>query len=349
MVVAMGGDLEPLSPSEAVELYLKHRESELSEKTLTNQRYRLDAFVEWCQENDLENLNDLTGRDLHHFRTWKGDDVNAVTLRGILATLRMFLEFAANIDAVEPGMRERVMLPELADGEESRDVKLSSTRANEILNYLDQYRYASRDHVIVAILWHTGIRLGTLRSFDLDDWLSDDQALLVRHRPETETPLKNGEAAERRIAVGDYYAQVIDDYIDVHRHDVVDDYGRQPLLTSEFGRLTGPPIRIVLYRWTRPCELGLECPHDRDVDTCDAANSRKHYAECPSTKSPHAVRRGSITWHLREGAPEEVVSDRMNASREVLEKHYDERTERERMEQRRELLDQINDPRHNDS
>ena len=41
---------------------------------------------------------------------------------------------------------------------------------------------------------------------------------------------------------------------------------------------------------------------------------------------------------LREGTPEGVVSDRSNVSSDVLETHYDRRTERERMEVRREFL-----------
>jgi len=96
--------LEPIAPAEAVELYFSHRRSDLSEKTLQNQRYRLDAFVEWCEtEGDLANLNALTGRDIHRFRSWRLDDgVSKVTLAGVLQTLRKFLEFAAAIDAVEP-------------------------------------------------------------------------------------------------------------------------------------------------------------------------------------------------------------------------------------------------------
>ncbi|MHC3378220.1 hypothetical protein [Haloarcula sp. H-GB5] len=44
---------------------------------------------------------------------------------------------------------------------------------------------------------------------------------------------------------------------------------------------------------------------------------------------------------LRQGTPEEVVGDQSNVSRDVLEQHYDRRTERERMELRRDLLEDI--------
>lgn len=336
-------DLQPLAPDEAVRMYLDHREPELSDKSLTNQKYRLQSFVTWCQTEGIDNLNDLTGRDLHRYRVWRSQDggadyepVNTVTLRGILTTLRKYLEFAASVDAVPDGMREQVLIPEVDPEDQARDEMLDADRAEAILQYIDRYQYASRDHVVLALLWHTGIRLGGLRALDVDDVDLEAPCLELRHRPDTETPLKNGTAAERAIAVGPHYAQLLDDYIHEHRHDVRDEYGRRPLVTSSQGRLTEVPIRRTVYRWTQPCETG-SCPHDQDPDTCEWRD-RDHLSECPSSRSPHGVRRGSITKHLLDGAPQEVVSDRMNVSDSVLDRHYDERSERERMEQRREFL-----------
>ncbi|WP_158855747.1 site-specific integrase [Halorhabdus sp. CUG00001] len=334
-----------MGPQEAVELYLDHRETELSEKSLENQMYRLRSFVEWCDAEGIDNLNDLTGRDLHQFRVWRAngesdryDEVSTVTLVGILQTLRKFLEFCASVDAVEQGLRERVLIPDVDPEDESSDEKLPADQAKDLLRYLDRFQYASRDHVIIAILWHTGIRLGSLRAFDLDDFDPEGRYLQLRHRPETGTPLKNGTAAERKIAVGEHYAQVISDYIRHHRHDVVESSGREPLISSRQGRLTEAPIRLTLYRWTRPCMIS-DCPHDKQPESCDWMRDNAKASRCPSSRSPHGVRRGAITQHLRDGVPEEVVTDRMNVSSDVLDQHYDQRSERERMETRREFLD----------
>ncbi|GAB3681243.1 tyrosine-type recombinase/integrase [Salinarchaeum chitinilyticum] len=329
-------DLDPIPPAEALPLYLDHREPEVSEKTLLNHEYRLETFCEFCGEFGIETLDELSPRDIHQFRSWRRREGNVatITLRGELATLRVFLEFCADLNFVPEGMRERVKLPSIDRSDEARDVKLPADRAEDILQYMERYEYASRDHVIVAILWHTGIRMGALRALDVDDFDQEAQCLDLRHRPESGTPLKNGEAAGRSIAVGDYYTGVLQDYLQNNRHSITDDDGRRPLISSTHGRLSPTGIRDTIYRWSRPCQVGKDCPHDRDVEECEAINP-KAASKCPSSRSPHGVRRGAITHHLRTGTPERVVSDRMNVSSDVLDQHYDRRTDREKMELRR--------------
>lgn len=85
----------------------------------------------------------------------------------------------------------------------------------------------------------------------------------------------------------------------------------------------------------------MDCPHGRDTDECEAAVKTSEASKCPSSEGSHAFRRGGITHYLSSDVPQEAVSIRANVSLDVLDKHYDERTERERMEQRRKYLDTI--------
>lgn len=62
---------------------------------------------------------------------------------------------------------------------------------------------------------------------------------------------------------------------------------------------------------------------------------------CPSSTPPHDARRGAITHWLSQDTPKRVVSDRMNVNEDVLDEHYDQRTEEMKTEQRRQYLDDV--------
>lgn len=44
-------------------LYLRDRQNELADATIDSYRYKLEKFVEWCEAEDVENLNSLSGRE----------------------------------------------------------------------------------------------------------------------------------------------------------------------------------------------------------------------------------------------------------------------------------------------
>lgn len=333
-------DLEPLSPERAKEMYEQQRQDEVTDRTLQAHHYRLVHFVRWCGEEGVDNMNDLTGRKLHEYRLWRKEDgdLKPISLRGQLETLRVFIRFCETIDAAPEGLYEKIRLPPLSTQDEQREEILTSEQAEEVLDYLRRFEYASRQHTLLRLLWHTGMRLGAVHGLDVGDYDSDEERLLVRHRPETMTCLKNGDEGERLIALDPQTCTVLDDWISHQRPDVTDNHGRDPLFTTDQGRLAQTTIRETVYRATRPCYIGDECPHDRNPDDCKGTRHGYH-SRCPSSVSPHSIRRGAITHFLTEEVPEKVVSDRMNVSPEVLDKHYDRRTEEVKVEQRRAYLD----------
>lgn len=334
--------LEPIDPKTALDMYLTDRENQVAQATLYSHRSRLSHFIQWCDQNDVENLNQLTGRKLHQYRLWRRDegDISVVTEKTQMDTLRVFIRWLESIDAVEPDLHTKVLSPTLSSGDNVRTEMLESERAEQILNYFDKYEYASRPHVVISLMWHTMMRVGAIHSLDLGNYNSDNQHIQVVHRPATGTPIKNKEDGERHVALSESICELLDSWIADRRPDVTDDAGRRPLISTSQGRAHITTLRGDCYRSTRPCVYTAECPHDRSISDCDAAEYGSE-SECPSSVSPHALRRGGITYHLNNSVPQDVVSDRANVSKEVLDKHYDQRSEQDKMEQRRTHLNNI--------
>jgi len=326
-------ELDPLEPTEVLDLYLAERESDLADNTRRSHRYVIEQFVAWCDDNEILTVAELDGRDLHDFRMDRREDVSGNTLRSQLGTVRQFIRFAESIEAAPRGLAERIRLPQAE--RKTRDGRLEKERAEVILGHLRKFQYASRDHAIIRLLWVSAIRVGTARTFDLNDFDSEERTLAVRHRPDTDTPLKNGERAERLLALDERTTETIADYVEHNRPATTDEHGRKPLFATDRGRVGASTIRRAVYRWTRPCQRGDGCPHDRELDDCDARRTVTVASQCPSTRSPHEIRRGSISQMLNEQIPVKAISDRADVGDDVLDAHYDARSEEEQAETRR--------------
>ena len=333
MVEDENNDLDPIDPSTAQQLYLDHKASQAMEETVQGHRYRTNHFVRWCDEKGIDNMNDLTGRDIHEYRLWRKEDgdLNAVSLQTQMSTIRVFLRWCGSIEAVPSDLHSKVIVPQVPREEQQRDELLEHEQAEEILMHLSNFYYASIKHVLLALLWETGLRIGAARALDLQDVGLKDQFLSLKHRPETGTSIKNGSSGERLVAISPDLADLLEDYIENVRPDRTDDADREPLLTSTQGRLSRSSMRRYVYNVTAPCFLDKECP--------GCAESTD--AKCSEAVTPHAVRRGSITHFLTKDVPVEVVGDRMDVSRKVLEKHYDRRSEEVKLEQRRSYLNNV--------
>lgn len=343
--------LRDITPSDALELYIKDKRANgASPLTIRSHRSRLSKFIDWFQdETDYTYLNELDGFDI---KLWKfhrfgeendaaGDkdwntEYSVFTVKTQLDTLRVFLKFAAELQAVPLALPHRIKSPSKGD-EKQRHNEINDERCSRILEYLDRYQYASFPHALVVTLWYPILRVGAAHSLDLDDFSPDEQYLRLRHRP-PETTLKNKSKSERKVAIREKTANILADYINEHRHDVTDDAGRKPLFTTENGRASITTLRNTIYSITTPCFYTNECPHDKEISECQAASSKSDACKCPTSESTHAIRRGSITWHLREDVSKEVISDRADVSVRVIDSNYNQLTETERMELRRDHL-----------
>jgi len=341
--------LKPMTPAEGKEKYLASRRGEIREQTIEEYDYQLSHFVDYTDKQGIDNLNKLSGRNLSDYKQYRrtettpvGDPLQVKTLRDNMFTLRSFIGYLEDIDAVEPDLSKKVDIPKLGDDDGVRDAHVVPERLQDILNYLNKFEYASDAHVIFEFYSNTGRRPGGLYALDLEDLhLECENPYIKFNHRVGETELKNGSHGEGQISIDDSVAETFGDYIESNRPDVTDKFGRNPFLTSEHGRLSKTAMRKRVYAFTRPCVVSGECPHDRDPDTCDAAQTLNDASKCPSSKPPYALSHGYITAKRKEGVPVKVVSGRCDVGEDVLEKHYDERDPEEKRELRQEVLEQI--------
>ena len=335
-----------LHPREAMERYLRRRRPDSTEKSIHGWRYRLKLFVEWCEAVGIEKVGELTNYDLDEYNELRSAEVAPSTLEGEMWTLKTFCEFLEGLNAVDDGVSEAVRIPNLDAEDRTSDTKLATDAALSLLQFYrrSEQHYAKRQHVLLELMWLTGARQGGLRALDLrDTHLGENPYVDFRHRPDQGTPLKNKSRGERPVAINERVADILQTYLEKHRYDVRDDYGRQPLLASAKGRPTSNTFRVWCYIATQPCIHG-PCPHGKERETC-LWTEYSHSSKCPSSRSPHQVRTGAITWMLNLGWPPEDVAERVNASVKTIENHYDHadpaelrRRKRDRMEKRRRSL-----------
>jgi len=332
-----------MRPRDAARRYLRRRKPDSTEKTIEGWRYRLKLFVEWCESVGIGRVGDLRGYDMDEYFELRSAEIAPATLEGEMSTLAMYCEFLEDIEAVDDGLADTVRIPNLDAEERSSDTKLATDDALTLLEYYrtDDTAYSTRQHVLLELLWLTGARQGGLRALDLrDTHLGENPYVEFRHRPNTGTPLKNKRRGERPVAISRRVANIVQNYIEKHRYDIRDDHGRQPLLASARGRPTSNTVRVWTYVATLPCSYGV-CPHGKEIEKCDWPNYT-HASKCPSTRSPHQIRTGAITYMLNQGWPPEDVAERVNASVKTIENHYDvadldelRRRKHDRMERRR--------------
>jgi integrase len=333
-----------MTPQQAVDHYMEIRDFDRS-GTENTQRSSLSFFVRYCNEvADIKLMNELSSKHLTDYKVWRRDEssdrvdkLQPKSVKTQQQITKKFIEYCEKFDAVRPDLHSAVIVPSLDAEDEVRDDVLEHERADVILAYLREFEYATVEHVVLELLAGRGLRLSDLRALDVNDFGHDDGGpyIDINHRPASETPLKNGKAGERMVSLSGAVATIIEDYLVNNHTGASDGCGRVPLIASKYGRTATSTIRNYIYWWTEPCKLTGVCPFGRDVGECDAARRKSDASKCPGSLSCHPLRKGYITQRRRDGVSGELLGERCDVSPRVLDKHYDHRSKRDRMQTRR--------------
>jgi len=165
-----------MSPSEAVQRYLRRRRPDSTDSSIEGWYYRLKLWSEWCEEVGIEQVGQLKPYDMDDYYEHRSAQIAPATLEGEMWTLKMFAEYLEQVGAVEQGLSESVRIPDIDPEDKADETSLAPTRAMEMLKFYrgsDAYR-ATRDHAFLELAWHTGARQGGLRALDVLDELEAD-------------------------------------------------------------------------------------------------------------------------------------------------------------------------------
>lgn len=319
--------------NDVLDSFLEERKVDKAASTYYNNKGHLEHFREWCQTRNLSTMGELSPHNLLQYKIVlkKDNTKNRTTVGNYFSSIRTFFTWANKYGYCDENIPTAMESDEFSKSGNPRTRMIPFQQAQAVLDYLGKFRYATNYHAIFTILWHTGCRRAALCGLDKDDWKPvkerehGEYGLLdFNHRPDTGTPLKNDEGGEREVIIWAEYGEIIQDYIDIQRKNKTDQYGRDPLITSQGGRYKPNSIQPVVNAMTRPCKVGLDCPGGRDPDKCEAVYF-DNAPQCPDSYSPHPLRRAAITYHLEEkNWTYEGASGRFDVSVDVLKKHYDQ-------------------------
>jgi len=341
------GGAPDLTIPEAVDLFIRRRRPDWKGETEPTYRRELGHFEDYADQEGIETVDDLTRWNVGSYTDYLlGQDNARVTVVGRQKTARTWLKYLESQGIVPLGIHLAIETLKLDPDEETSNQQLAPEDARTLLSF---YRESTewrgtRRHAVLEVFWHVGCRSKGLRALDLEDYDPETGDLRFRNRPETDTRLKHGKAHERNVTLSETPKEVLNLYIARERSDIRDDHGRKPLFPTRQGRPVRGTVRGWMYMATQPC-MATECPHGKRRPNCEYV-PRDEASKCPSTRPPHAIRRGSITWQRNLGFDPETVASRAAATPDVIRRYYDQPDYADELERRREDTEQIDIEEH---
>jgi hypothetical protein len=326
------------------EVLSEFRERKLEEvKSKGQYGGKLDHLKTYLEdEARIETTEDLTSEDVERYNKWRKYEslprdkpLADSTLSDDMYLFREFIRYLVEHRLAPVRFEKCVDIPEIDynGGEGVDEKKLDPKVAKAALDYLRKYEYADVEHVSMELMCQSGPRKGGLIGRDVPDF--DYEERVLKYETDETTPLKNDEGSEREVTLYGDVPEIVQDYLKDRRPPETDEEGREPLLTKGNGRMSPSTLQKIAYKWTRPCMVGLGCPHDRDPEDCEAAQKNNSAFKCPSSRAPHHIRTGYITDQKNRGVSAEGIEQRCDVSPRVQKLHYDlpdDTEERERFE-----------------
>ncbi|MGE7217139.1 tyrosine-type recombinase/integrase [Priestia koreensis] len=154
------------------EMYDDREFKNLSPVTLENYKEMLGQFEQYCRDNEVINVEDITANHVKKFLIQcqkKGNKPSSINSK--LTRIKAFLNYMVEIEIIKDNPAKRIQRLK----EDIRIEVFTDYHIKQMLNYYRRIKqrekafYAYRDYTIIVVLISTGIRLGELCNLKWSD------------------------------------------------------------------------------------------------------------------------------------------------------------------------------------
>jgi integrase/recombinase XerD len=197
----------------------------------------LVAFLQWCQERDLFEAQDVTRlilesyqRHMHRYRKKNGKPLGFSTQRGRLVAIKDFFRWLCRADEILHNPASELEMPR---GEKQLPkMPLTASEAERVLNVPDlSDPLGVRDRALMELLYSTGIRRMEAVRLQLEDLHFERRVLAVR--------LGKGKK-DRIVPVGERALSWLEKYLSEVRPQLVVSRRESSLFLSAYGEALAP-------------------------------------------------------------------------------------------------------------
>lgn len=222
----------------------------LTPQTLTFYKQKLSVFVRWCEEQQLDGLDDVTARDLRQFLvSIQRRGLSSQYQHNLARAIRAFLNFCVRDELIDESPFDRVQMPRV-------EKKILQAFTAEQIQIVLHHCQTERDRVICLFLLDSGVRASELIAITVGDINLSRGEVLVRA----------GKGQKQRTTyIGAITRKQLRRYLSGR-----DMYSQCPLFASEN---TGEPLTL-----SGVVQLMKRLSRRSGVDICTAHTFRRTFA-----------------------------------------------------------------------
>jgi len=146
---------------------ISRRARNLSKSTMNFYRNAIERFIKWCEKEKIINIEDVKLRDVELFIASLQGTMRAISIKDMYVSLRVFFAYLYEEEHLNRNPMKNMKAPRV-------DKKIMRTFNKEeigkILRFFDQSTFFGlRNHLIMCILFSTGMRKGELLNLKMHD------------------------------------------------------------------------------------------------------------------------------------------------------------------------------------